>query len=490
MATWFWVAAAPANFASVNWATSSGGSATGQPTTNDIAIFDGGSSQTCTIAAAITLGALDCQGGTGNFTGTLVHGAFTVTISLSGAGLRLSLGMTYTPTNVLSLFTFTNTTGTSNITSAGHNFNAISRNGAGGSTQQQDNLICTFGLNAVFTLTSGTWDCNNAGGFTFTATQATISGATARTFIGAGTITVGGVFSANGSTPWNAGTITNLTWTPNSAALVIVPVTNATVAAITVAFGVLTYNTVSFASTSIDMIVNISGAATFGVFNVAPGWTLCFAQTTTYTFSTPFTMVGTAIQPIYLGSAGSVSGGQSFPILVCPGGGACSLTWGAICSITASTVGGTTFTAMNALQLGQALGWIITPPAASGMTPAGIATAVWQDLLSTSDFTTSGSVGALLVAIQNLQFTVTAIGRGTCTTGSSTTSVHTSAFSPAGAVANQFAGRVILFDKTTATAALQGQVATISASTNAATPTLTVSALTTIPASGDTFSVI
>jgi hypothetical protein len=490
MATWYWVATAPANFASVSWATSSGGSATGQPATTDIAIFDGGSSQTCTIAAALTLAALDCQGGTGNFAGTLIHGAFTVTIGASGVGFRLSSGMTYTPTNINSAVTFTNTTGTSNITSAGHTFNAISRNGAGGSTQQQDNLSITFGVNASFTLTSGTWDCNNTSGFTFTATQATISGSTNRAFLGAGTITVGGSASVGGQTPWSAGTITNLTWTPNSAALVIVSTTSGAAASINVGFGALTYPTVTFATTSIDMVVSISGAATFGAFNVAPGWTLAFAQTTTYTFSTPFTLVGTVTQPIYIGCGGAIGSGQQFPILVCPGGGACSLTWGAVCGITASGTGGATFTAMNALQLGQTAGWSITPPAAAGLTPASIATAVWQDLLSSSDFTTSSSVGALLAAMQNLQFTVPAIGRGTCTTGSSTTSVTTSSFSPAGAVTNQFVGRVILFDKTTTTAALRGQVSIISASSNAANPIFTVGALTTTPASGDTFSVI
>ena len=83
-----------------------------------------------------------------------------------------------------------------------------------------------------------------------------------------------------------------------------------------------------------------------------------------------------------------------------------------------------------------------------------------------------------------------AIGRGTVTTGGSVTSIPTSAFTPAGAAANQFAGRVVLFDVDTTTTALRGQAATISASTNAANPTFTVTALTTSPVSGDTFSVI
>jgi hypothetical protein len=90
----------------------------------------------------------------------------------------------------------------------------------------------------------------------------------------------------------------------------------------------------------------------------------------------------------------------------------------------------------------------------------------------------------------NLAKTVAAIGRGTATTGATTTSVPTSAFSPSGAIANQFAGRTILFDADTATTTLRGASAAISASSNAANPTFTVGALPAAPASGDTFSVV
>ncbi len=90
----------------------------------------------------------------------------------------------------------------------------------------------------------------------------------------------------------------------------------------------------------------------------------------------------------------------------------------------------------------------------------------------------------------NLAKTVPAIGRGTVTSGSSTTSVTTSVFTPTGAVANQFAGRVVLFDADTTTATLRGVASAISASSNAAAPTFTVATLPATPASGDTFSVI
>ncbi len=92
-------------------------------------------------------------------------------------------------------------------------------------------------------------------------------------------------------------------------------------------------------------------------------------------------------------------------------------------------------------------------------------------------------------AAANVAKTTRAIGRGTVTTGGSTTSIPTSAFSPSGSVADQFKGRIITFDADTTTAALRGQSTDITASSNSATPTFTVTALTTAPASGDTFSV-
>lgn len=92
-------------------------------------------------------------------------------------------------------------------------------------------------------------------------------------------------------------------------------------------------------------------------------------------------------------------------------------------------------------------------------------------------------------AAANIAKTTAAIARGTVTSGATTTSIPTSAFSPAGAAADQFKGRIVTFDADTTTAALRGQSTDITASSNSATPTLTVTALTTAPASGDTFSV-
>lgn len=71
-------------------------------------------------------------------------------------------------------------------------------------------------------------------------------------------------------------------------------------------------------------------------------------------------------------------------------------------------------------------------------------------------------------------------------TGSDPTSIVLSTIEPALTfTANQLKDRVFLFDNDTATAALRGQVAQISASSASATPTLTVSTMVASPASGD-----
>lgn len=77
---------------------------------------------------------------------------------------------------------------------------------------------------------------------------------------------------------------------------------------------------------------------------------------------------------------------------------------------------------------------------------------------------------------------------GVCTTGGTTTSLVTSSLSTAAAVTDQFKGRIVIFDKDTSTANLRGQATDITASTSGGT--LTVTALTTAPASGDTFEIV
>src|SRR5262245_15376305 len=76
---------------------------------------------------------------------------------------------------------------------------------------------------------------------------------------------------------------------------------------------------------------------------------------------------------------------------------------------------------------------------------------------------------------------------GVCTTGGSATSIATSSLVPAVTVADQLKGRIVIFDDNTTTAALRGQATDITANTSGGV--LTVTALTTAPASGDVFFV-
>lgn len=108
-----------------------------------------------------------------------------------------------------------------------------------------------------------------------------------------------------------------------------------------------------------------------------------------------------------------------------------------------------------------------------------------------------GRIDANIGAINNDTATVTALKRGvdsncigTVGGGSTTTSIVSSSLTPAGSVLSQFKGRTIVFDRNTTTAALRGQATDITASTAAAAPTFTVTALTTAPVSGDTFSIV
>jgi len=82
------------------------------------------------------------------------------------------------------------------------------------------------------------------------------------------------------------------------------------------------------------------------------------------------------------------------------------------------------------------------------------------------------------------------VGRGTVGSASTTTSIVTSAMTPAGVHADQFKGRIVIFDRTTTTTALRGQATDITASSAASLPVLTVTALTDAPQAGDQFSIV
>jgi len=111
-------------------------------------------------------------------------------------------------------------------------------------------------------------------------------------------------------------------------------------------------------------------------------------------------------------------------------------------------------------------------------------------------FTLAGDVDANIQSIGDVTDTLDRIERAVkgnvlCTvgSGSSATSIVTSACDPAGVNADQFKGRILTFAKDTTTTALRGQATDITASTAASTPVLTVSTMVASPVSGDTFTI-
>ena len=453
---------------------SGGPSGFGPPSTGDIAIFDSNGAGTCTIAAAVTVQAFDCQGGTGNYAGTIAHNAFTITINSSGNGFRLASGMTYTPSAVTSIVAFTNTSGTANLTTAGHALAAVTVNGAGGTVQQQDNLSVNAVASAVITVTTGTLDSN---GYTLTACLFPIfTGTSTRAYLGGGTITLGGNI-ANAAALIGAAVATGLTFTLNSANIVILPPTSQVFYfTLTPASGT-TFNNITVNNNSRPCSFYLGGSAfTVGAFTIGSGYDVTIGNNLT---CSSFTINGTPTAPTYYG--GNIA--TAAFSLTCSG--AATVSWAIIYNMTGLTG---TFTGTNSFLLGETSGWSsVTPPAS--LTAAAIATAVWQDTTA-GDFTVAGSPGQTIAGMANVQYTAPAIARVTIGSSSSTTSVITSACTPTGAAANQFANRTLLFDATTTTTALRGQARAISASSNAAAPTLTVTAFTTAPVSGDVGSII
>jgi hypothetical protein len=403
MASRFWVGGGSANTwaatSSTNWAATSGGAGNQTvPGTSDVAIFDSNSGTgNSVIGASTAVQSLECDGstlGTGAYAGTLTQNAGVVLTLNTGQAntLRFSAGMTYTPANSNAIVTLTHTSGTANIKSNGQKLFGLTINGAGGTTQILDTLLVNAGQNATLTVTSGIFDANGGSGgpFAVTATTVAASGSTTRSLILGSSVTIGGNVSA-GQTIWNLGTTTNLTFTKNSATLTVLAPTSS-IQSVAFSGGGLTYNGITLNALSNNTMFSLSGANTFSSFAINAGWFLILPNNTTTTISAAFTWTGTAANPILIGSTGNLVqvGTLSVP------SGACTLKWGGLFACTGS--GGATFTATDTFNFGTNSGWSITPPADSALTPAGIATAVWEDLLAGGDFATAGSVGALYTA--------------------------------------------------------------------------------------------
>jgi hypothetical protein len=127
------------------------------------------------------------------------------------------------------------------------------------------------------------------------------------------------------------------------------------------------------------------------------------------------------------------------------------------------------------------------PQTADAPTAAAIADAVWDE--ATSGHVSAGTTG-LALGNTDLRGSRTVVRGTVSSTSPSTTQFTPSALSPAGVAADQFKGRIIVFDNDTTTTALRGQATDITANTAAGLPVFTYTALTTAPQASDTFSIV
>lgn len=92
---------------------------------------------------------------------------------------------------------------------------------------------------------------------------------------------------------------------------------------------------------------------------------------------------------------------------------------------------------------------------------------------------------------QALNNSTNSICWGTCSGGSTTTAIVSALNNPSSLTASgQLIGRTIIFLGSTGTGGVQAQASNITASTTGSTPTITFTAMTTAPASGDKFVIL
>src|SRR5215831_3457089 len=120
----------------------------------------------------------------------------------------------------------------------------------------------------------------------------------------------------------------------------------------------------------------------------------------------------------------------------------------------------------------------------------GFAPGVKYALVLTAGTVGGTSVVGYIVGEFTIDNKVDLVVDGIVGSGSSQTSIVTSTCTPNAGATDSFKGRIIIFLRNTTTTALRNQATDITANTSGATPTLTVTALTTAPASGDRFRIV
>ena len=238
----YWTGNGTANTRQVNHGNTAGGTAA-----NAVSFIVTAGSDTILISAPYVVNVDFSNGGAGTFTGT-----YTAPSNNFSGNLILKSGMSLTSASAVLIFGATS--GTQQLTTAGLTLNfPIFQNNLGATLQLQDDL--TMGSTRTFTLTSGTFNANNKNVSVGTFSS---NNSNSRTItMGSGTWTL----NSTTGTVWNTSTTSNLTLNANTSTVIC------TDANPTFNGGGLTYNNLTFNSTTAGTI-NISGTNTYNNFTV------------------------------------------------------------------------------------------------------------------------------------------------------------------------------------------------------------------------------
>lgn len=272
---------------------------------------------TCTVTCTITAVDTTIWGTTSGGTGASVPGSSDAVIldaatCVGGVTCTATMGAGYNPT-----------------------WGSITM---GACTASTSGCILDFSANNNNVTISGTFNCNGTGTRTLNMGS------------GTWTMTQGG-----GSTPWDLGVVTNLTFNANTSTILF---SATTVTGNRVfAGGGRTYSTVTLASPSVisgNIVFSITGANTFGTFNINPPYWVRFPAGTT-TITSAFNWTGTAFN-----NAIAIDGGTGSAATISSANNG-TLTWGVVSGLTFT--GGGTFTATNSFDMKANTGITITGPA-------------------------------------------------------------------------------------------------------------------------------
>ena len=262
-----------------NWGTASNTQDNASvPGAADDVIFDNSTNgnSPSTLSADITINSLNMSA----YTNTWTHNN-TIVLTVDGNGVNFTLGsgMTYVRGGAGSRFTFSGTSGTTLITTAGHETGDVFFTGLGGSWQLQDALTVNDSIN----LTRGTFDAND---FNVTMSDFSSSNSNVRTLaMGNGIWTL----TAGNTTVWNIGTNANLTLNEESSTIKLTGTTGGTLRAFI--GGSNTYNNY-WSALSGSKMISMEGSNTFNDFKIDAGVSQLFTAGTTTTVTT-FTASGT-----------------------------------------------------------------------------------------------------------------------------------------------------------------------------------------------------